>query len=79
MGGLELPWRYEFVWEETEEIRPHSEDKDQQQGEDRPRDCSQPKETRGTHVKLNLRTTGSRREGNEHCIYTLILFLGETR
>lgn len=40
-GMLELPWRYEFVWEETEEIGPHSADKKQQQGEDRPRDTNQ--------------------------------------
>lgn len=75
MGMLELPWRYEFVWEETEEIGPHSADKEQQQGEDRPRDTSQPKETQGTHVKLNLRNVPSRRDRDGHCIYTLILFL----
>ena len=50
MGGLEQLWRCEFVWEETGKIWPHSADKEQQQGEDRPRDRSWPNEAQGTHV-----------------------------
>lgn len=50
MGGLEQPWRCEFVWEETGKIQPRSADKQQQEGEGRPRDTSWPDEAQGTRV-----------------------------